>query len=363
MRILHITDTFAPIMGGIETQVQQLARYQSHSNDVAVVTTTAAHPGDHGRSVEHDGAVTVFRLAARIPGNLPIHPLSPLHVPHAIRSFRPDVVHLHMGGIAPTAQLSLFALGGLPAVMTIHSMWNAATVLAYRALTNATFFRAWSPILTSVAPYPAAKVQQASGIPVRVVGCGIHTHEWKVQPHDHDDVHVVSAMRLTERKRTMEFLDILRSAHERAPHVRATIAGVGPLLDQARELTTEWEWLNLPGRLSADQLRELYARSDIFALPSILESFSVAVLEAQIAGLAVVVRAETGAADRVTHGVNGHVVASDDAMADSITALAWAPGELTRAKNHARRNPPPFDWSDIDARMREAYNDAIKRAK
>lgn len=361
MRILHVSDTYPPIMGGIEAQVQQLAQCQSRGNDVAVFTTTPAHPGDRGRSLERDGEVAVFRLAARVPLRLPISPFAQSHFRDLHRRLRPDVVHFHMGGMAPTAQLSHLAVAGQPAVLTIHSMWSEAAIAGYRALSSATSFSRWGPVLSTVTATAATRIHSATGMPVRVLGCGTNTREWRVEPVAHQGVHVVSATRFTERKRTLELLEILESAHGRAPHIRATIAGEGPLLDVARMRAARWDWLDLPGRLAPDELRALYARSDIFALPSILESFSVAALEAQCAGLAVVVRAETGTADRITQGLDGYAVDSDDAMADAITGLAQSPEDLGAMKRYARENPPPFDWSDVTQRVSEAYAEALAR--
>lgn len=346
-------------MGGIETQVRQLAHHQTQTDDVAVFTTTPPRAGAFGRSVEHDGDVAVFRLAARMPLSLPIHPLAPTHLRSLLNRLRPDVVHLHMGGLAPSTQLSLLALHDWPSVLTIHSMWTAPTALGYRALTVLTGFRAWAPIVTAVAETPAERIREATGLPVNVIGCGVDVARWRVEPQQHGDIRFVCATRFTHRKRTLELLAMLKSAHDRAPNLRATIAGHGPLLAQARQQAKSWDWLDLPGRLDAAELKDLYARSDAFVLPSILEAGSVAVLEAQSAGLAVIVRAETGVADRITHGVNGYVVASDDGMADTIAALARFPGELATMKRHARENPPPFDWSDIAQHAKDAYSQAL----
>ncbi len=64
------------------------------------------------------------------------------------------------------------------------------------------------------------------------------------------------------------------------------------------------DWVDLPGRLDSAGLRELYRHADAYLAPVVLEAFSIAVLEAQAAGLAVVVRSQSGAAERLTHGVD-----------------------------------------------------------
>ena len=72
--------------------------------------------------------------------------------------------------------------------------------------------------------------------------------------------------------------------------LRAVVAGEGPLFDGVQrrvERSGLGDWLLLPGRLSATQLQDLYARSDIFLAPSVKESASIAGREALASGLAV----------------------------------------------------------------------------
>src|SRR5659263_339049 len=92
VRILHVTDCYRPMMGGIETQVSHLAAHQARDHEVAVFTTTAAHPGAHGRSREQHDDVYVYRVAARMPLGIPVHPCAPRHLRDLIGRLDPDAV-------------------------------------------------------------------------------------------------------------------------------------------------------------------------------------------------------------------------------------------------------------------------------
>src|SRR5690606_29402652 len=76
-----------------------------------------------------EDGLRVHRVAARIPGSLPIHPRARHHVARLLREERADVVHLHMGMVAPTAQVSLAVVRRQrqPAVVTVHSVWGPWT--------------------------------------------------------------------------------------------------------------------------------------------------------------------------------------------------------------------------------------------
>jgi glycosyltransferase involved in cell wall biosynthesis len=66
------------------------------------------------------------------------------------------------------------------------------------------------------------------------------------------------------------------------------------------------------GRRSQSELRELYAQSDVFAMPSLTEAFGLVFLEAMAAGLPVVGTRAGGVPELIEHGQNGLLVEPDD---------------------------------------------------
>jgi glycosyltransferase involved in cell wall biosynthesis len=383
--VLHLSDSYLPLLGGIETQVARLAAHQAAAgHDVDVVTTTPSAPGAFGctTAVDSDG-VRVHRIAARVPGRFPIHPRSTRHVLARLDALdaageRPDVVHLHLGVLAPTVQAALVPLvrRGLPLVLTVHSVWGRAE----RALALLDRMVHWSrlPVLwTAVSELTAAPLRRivsaADGDAaecVAVLGNGVDVASWRLERVERDDralgrgaVHVVSAARFAPRKRMLPLVQALVAAARRLPHgaLTATLAGAGEQLDAARRAVAAAglaDVIDLPGRMSPDELRALYARADVFVAPAVKEAFGIAALEAQVAGLAVVARAGSGIAERLTDGVDGLVVPDDGALATAIERLAVEPGLLDAMITHNRAHPPAADWpqvlADTDAIYRRA---------
>jgi glycosyltransferase involved in cell wall biosynthesis len=109
-----------------------------------------------------------------------------------------------------------------------------------------------------------------------------------------------------------------------------------------------------PGRA----LRGEYAEADIFCLPSLEEGLPLTLLQAMASGLPVVATPETGAADLITHGVEGLIVPSGDplALAGALAELVADP-ERRRAMGAAarRRVEAGFGWSDYGGRALAAY--------
>jgi glycosyltransferase involved in cell wall biosynthesis len=74
---------------------------------------------------------------------------------------------------------------------------------------------------------------------------------------------------------------------------------------------------------NSPKLRELYATSDIFALPTRADCYSIVCMEALAAGLPIVATRVGGIPDMIDEGKTGHVVGVDDAarLGDALEAL------------------------------------------
>lgn len=81
------------------------------------------------------------------------------------------------------------------------------------------------------------------------------------------------------------------------------------------------------GLLAPERLPPVYAAADIFVWPAVTESYGMAILEAQAAGLPVVAGTGRGVRDVVRDGETGVLVTDDDpaAYATALRALLQAP--------------------------------------
>ena len=106
------------------------------------------------------------------------------------------------------------------------------------------------------------------------------------------------------------------------------------------------------GRIDHASLRDLYARSDLFVLPSLEEGMSRAVLEAMAAGLPVLVTRETGVTELLVDGEDGWIVTSadTDALAQSLERAIVRRDQLPEMGRSARRRVIPLSWEAYGAR-------------
>jgi glycosyltransferase involved in cell wall biosynthesis len=361
MRVALVCDWFLPRMGGIELHLRDLAlALRSRGLDARVLTTTP------GADVVDGVPVHRVRAALSPVGRFAYTPAVLGRVADTLRTERFDVVHAHASVISPVAFAGVLAGArlGLPALLTFHSMLHRSAFLlgASEALLG------WSRdriVLSAVSSVVAA--QAARWIPggsVAVLPNGIDTAFWRELPRaasrSSDEIRFVSAMRLTRKKRP----DVLLRAFAAAarfvsgtPRLRLVLAGDGPdrarLLRQAADLGIAGE-VALPGRLSREALRELYARAHAFVLPSERESFGIAALEARTAGLPVIAMLASGARDFVQQGVDGVLARDEQELARAMSRLALdAPFRAYLARHNAT-TPPLYDWREV-AILHERY--------
>lgn len=365
MKIAHVTDFYLPRLGGIETQVAELAGRQAQAGHTVHVLTSSPGPDDG--------------VAVRLSGDLrwphALHPLATRAGIHAIALGAYDVVHAHVGVGSPLAFFGARAAvrAGTPTVVTVHSLWYGV-----RPVMQA--FDAWGR--WSRLPIAWTAVSQAAAEPVRrlipaerpihVIPNGIDQHYWR---HPNrvatPDRHVVlaSVMRLSVRKRPMPLLHMFRHARERLGRdagLRLNLAGDGPLGRRIAGYVRRHglaDVVNVHGRLDRDQVREMLARSSVYVAPANLESFGIAALEARCAGLPVVAQASGGVGEFIGDGREGVLCAGDHEMVDAIVRLVRDEGLREQIAAHNRTSPCPVSWEAVLERTEAVYREAMSNQR
>ncbi|MEU4829528.1 glycosyltransferase family 4 protein [Streptosporangium sp. NPDC023615] len=388
MRILHVSDCYLPRLGGIEVQVADLIRMQrqaGHRVEVATATPGEPLPGVH-------------RIVARLPFDLPVHPLGTGYLLRLMRVRRPDVVHVHAGAVSPFAWMGVRAAtrAGLPVVVTVHSMWDPVTRAVYRGLRLLSGWHRWGLVGTAVSEAAALPIRAVAGpgVPVHVVSNGLDVSGWRSagpgvrelpgrevpegeapevggapEPgRTPSPVHVVAVGRLAPRKQPLRLLRLLREARARVPAgtpMRATVVGDGPARSRMERYLNAHGmtgWVSLPGRYSRERIRELLASTDVFVAPAPRESFGLAALEARAAGVPVVARAQSGVADFVRPGKEGLLGRSFDELVTSVARLV-RDRELREsiAAHNRETEPVRSSWPAVLEGFERCYDQARSR--
>lgn len=367
MRIGLVSDCYLPQVGGIEMQVHDLALHLRDSGHEVVVVTSIDGPAE----VE---GIRVHRLdVPLLPFNIPFTPKSFRLVADILRDERVDVAHFHGGIVSPLAYFAAYSSQkvGIPTVITTHCLWSYATP-AFAALDRLFHWSDWNAVLSAVSGVAAAPIRRITGErrDVIVLPNGIDNRAWQVdRPDAVDDdgraLTIVSVMRLAPRKRPLQLLKMIRKVREQVgagTPFRVVIIGDGPeRASLERYLRTHdlESVVQLVGRLTRDEIREVFASADVFVAPANLESFGIAALEARCAGLPVVAKARTGIREFVEHGREGLLARSDRDMVDQIVRLVRDRElRLVISKNN-RETVSPVDWTEVVQLNLAAYAAAV----
>ncbi len=352
MRILHLTDHYLPVLGGIETHVDGLARRQhERGDDVAVLTSTPGLGEDDPRSVR------VIRARSFLEG--------------AAFDFGPfDVVHAHVSVVAPfSAPLAAIAArSGVPTVVTVHSMWNGMGPLPALAAGAAGLRGApveWTAVSRAAATHLTAQLPGRAR--VSVLPNAVDTVPRTCSPAARPDgsVQLISTMRLARRKRPLQLLKMFEQLQERLEvPLHLTIVGDGPLLGSVqRELTRSnlAAAVTLTGRVEAGEVVDLLRLADIYVAPAIRESFGLAALEARCSGLPVVGYAGSGLTEFIRSGIEGLLCDTDADMVRALRRLV-DDGYLRREiSEHNRTIGTEMTWSNSLGRHDRIYREAARR--
>jgi len=111
------------------------------------------------------------------------------------------------------------------------------------------------------------------------------------------------------------------------------------------------------------EVEKYYLASDIFVMPSRFDTFGLAVLEAMIAELPVIITQRVGARDLVDSGVQGFVLSDDPSPSDVAEKLAVLMEKERRLKmgKNAQEVALRYTWDRTADQVRELYQLVARR--
>jgi glycosyltransferase involved in cell wall biosynthesis len=356
-RVLFLTESFHPTLGGGETHVRRLGGLLAAAGDEATVVTRRADAA--WLADETIDGVRVRRVGPPGPGLSGKYRMLPAAFREALRQAgRHDVLVVRGTRVLGLPGLVAARARGRAIVMqpeingelsgeafTWGKPWAAGAagraVRALAALRNR-WLRDADAFVAMSSPIQAEML--AAGVPagrVRVLPHGVDTERFRPPGGGEratlrarlglpDGLLAVYSGRLLRGKGLETLLEALAAASVPG-HLRLVLvgSGEGQALDATAELKRRVADLALASRVvfagRSDRVEDYLRACDVFVFPSRFEALGIALVEAAACGLPAVASRTGGIVDVVEDGHSGWLVTPGDA-----TALAAALGALAR---------------------------------
>lgn len=400
MKVLQVVHAYPPSRGGSQLLAQQLAErlVRDYGDEVTVLTTVADDTAYFWRG----GAA--LPAGAEVQNGVTIHRLPVIYQGRWLRKTMAALTYrLHMPGndywrtleqgpvvpgfarrVAQSGADVIFAnafplhhmydalagakRGNLPIVflgaLHLHDRWGYDRPMIYRAIRRADGYIAHTPVERD-----AVIAQGAHPDKVHVIGAGVDLAEFAHVDADAmrrqlqlgDDPVILVLAKQVARKRFDLMLQAMLPIWEAVPTARLVIAGgrgdySGRLQTQIAALPeTQRNRVTVVSDFAESEKPSLLAAATMLVLPSIEESFGIALVEAWASGKPVVGAGEGAVGSIIEHGTDGLHFAYPDAqsLAQASIALLTQPalasqmGAAGLAKVRLR-----YTWEKVSAQIR-----------
>lgn len=375
MKILMISDYFAPHIGGVEHAAGAIGRglvARGHEVHVLTLNTDGAPPREQldGMSIHR---VPCLELTPVVRMQSAWSALFPSAVGKLIRELHPDVIHAHGLFFSTTLMASLMrSTYRCPFVVTMHQ--GALDCLSGPArLATAAWERVAVKRILDASDRLIAVSQAVARHGLRL---GVRPESVRIVPNGVDcDRFFPAPSLIANRPRVMmvgrlisiKGPELLCNAAPgilaQHPDTEFVMVGDGPLRESLesglaqRGIRSSFTFLG-----SRADIPELLRSGDILVLPSQTEGMPLVALEASASGVPVVATAVGGTPEVVRDGETGLLVAPGDAgqLTMAVNRLLTSPAlRLQMGRRGREVAVSEFEWSEISDRTLAVYDEVI----
>jgi len=339
MKILMMTNTYLPIVGGVEESIQRVTdEFRRQGHKVLIVA-----PEFEDMPKREEGVVRIPALQKFNGTDFSVNWPIPGILFKLMTSFQPDVVHSHHPFLMGDMALRLCGQYSIPLVFTYHTMFE--DYLHYLPFHNERIKRFVIELsigyanLTDQVIVPSQSVYQilkerGVDVPVEVIPTGVDIKRFQTgdgaairrRYNVPNDAFVVGHLgRLTPEK-NLEFLsESVAEFMQTDGTIHFMVVGKGSLANAMEAIFKKHHFehrLHLTGILRGQDVIDAYHAMDVFAFTSYTETQGLVLAEAMAAGVPIVALDAPGARDIVRDGQNGRLVMKRD-QKDFVAALSW----------------------------------------
>ena len=378
MKILIVTPTYLPIVGGTEQTIYEISkRLINRGIGVTILTRSVK---DRTASDEPD--VNVCRIPLpEIKIYTPWVPITrTVRLLNKIREF------CHGGQVDIIHQFHVFSFG-------------AACVLAKKylkkplitSLMGQDTYDPFNPIPKVFNPYQAWVVNNSDMVTAPSQDLANHAREQgckrdiNIVPHGvdiykfnpnvsgaevrkklqirEDEIMLFSIQRLDQRKKLDYLIGAMPKVVKENPNIKLVIGGKGPEREKLELLASRLnigENIVFVGFITEEDLPKYYSACDLFTFHTTYEAFGLVLAEAMARGKPIISTKAGAIPEVIDDGKTGLLVPplDSDALAEAILKLANDKGTMTKMANQGRKKvEQEYDWDKIVERYIGIYQE------
>jgi len=383
VKILMMTNTFTPHVGGVARSVESFAQaYRKRGHHVLVVA-----PQYEGAQRDQSGVIRVPAIQKFNGSDFAVAVPLLRDLNRAVTKFKAQIVHSHHPFLLGGTAVRISRMHALPLVFTHHTMYEDYThyvpvdseVLKRFVISLSTHYANLCDLV--FAPSGSAReilLRRGVKTPVAVVPTGVDVERFRrgsgigfrsaiAVPRDAFLVGHVG--RLAHEKNLAFLAQAVAAFMHREERAHFLVVGKGPAEKAMRDIfagTTLLERVHFASTLQSRLLVSSYKAMDVFAFASKSETQGVVLVEAMAGGVPVVALDASGSRDVIVDQRNGRLVQTET-IEEMAAALQWvadcAPRQLQQLRLHARRTAERYTIERTAKRALAEYGSLVRKTR
>ncbi len=168
--------------------------------------------------------------------------------------------------------------------------------------------------------------------------------------------------RITYQKGPEYFIEAAYKVLQKTKNVRFVMAGSGDMFNRSIRRVAKLgisSHFHFTGFLRGEEVKNMFAYSDVYVMPSVSEPFGISPLEAMRAGVPTIISKQSGVAEVLNHAIKVDFW-DVNAMADAIYGLLTYPALTTMTARCGLKEVNALTWDHASAKVKKVYEEVLE---